>query len=232
MALFSLIVRQYHSHGRRPTKRTVTLERHLEETAGFINRMVCNRWRVLPLFFVMLTTPSHAQNIDLGEARHLEETEGESKVWIVGGPAGWLTERGELDGPVGLKMNIGYGYEVGDARLAWHLNVVEDLANGKSRFISLDLVSLERVYRVGGMQAYIRTALSVGTDVRVEGAEFGQKGFYNSENSATGFWFASRHWTRLTRIECVFPSSRCGMCPVWWRRSDGRALERDVRPWF
>ena len=134
----------------------------------------------------MLTTLSHAQNIDLGEARHLEETEGESKFWIVGGPAGWFTDRGELDGPVGLKMNIGYGYEVGDARLAWHLNVVEDLANGKSRFASLDLVSLERVYRVGGMQAYTRIALSVGTDVRVEGAEFGQKGFYNSENSATG----------------------------------------------
>ena len=39
----------------------------------------------------------------------------------------------------------------------------------KSRFMSLDLVSLERVYRVAGMQAYTRIALSVGTDVRVEG---------------------------------------------------------------
>ena len=158
----------------------------MEESAGFKNHMVRRRLLVLPFFLVALTTLGHAQSIDLGEARHLEETEGEGKVWILAGPADWLTDRGELDSPIGLQLNVGYGYEVGDARLAWHINVVEDIAGGQSRFVSLDLVSLERVYRVVGMQAYTRIALSVGTDVRVEGSKFGQKGFYNSENSATG----------------------------------------------
>ena len=124
--------------------------------------------------------------IDLGSARHLEETAGQSRVWLSVGPQYWPQNPASFDRPLSTQFGLGYAYEVGHARLAWHIRLIEDLKTGRRRFISVDLLSIERVFSIGSFKPYYRLALAAATDLAGPKADFGQAEFHNQENGTTG----------------------------------------------
>ncbi|MEE2755134.1 MAG: hypothetical protein VYA30_00680 [Myxococcota bacterium] len=124
--------------------------------------------------------------IDLGSARHLENTSGQSRVWLAIGPHAWPRGPSAFKQSLSTQLALGYGYEVGHARLAWQILLVDDLKADGRRFLSIDLLSIERSYFSGSLKPYYRFALAAATDLNGPKATFGEPKFYNQENGTTG----------------------------------------------
>ena len=112
-------------------------------------------WHILRRILIICLSLSPAQyawaqtELDLGSARHLEETAGQSLIWVSTGAQYWSRKPSVFDQNISPQFGFGYAYEVYSARLAWHVLITDDLQTGRRRFVSIDLISLERLLASG-----------------------------------------------------------------------------------
>lgn len=180
--------------------------------------------KVLVPFLLLLSPPlmaqpagSSANALDEPPLLYPEQAQGEHVLWIA--PVGyqrWISDRAPLSQATPLAFEIGYAHRIGAARLGWRLQWSQAAPGEEAplRFISLDLVSIERVYGVpdatargpkgepapvtppeaGDLRPFWRVALGLALDLKGATTQFGGSGYFNAENGASGGLGLTHAW--------------------------------------
>lgn len=139
--------------------------------------------------------PSEGAASDPGPT-YLPLTDGQLLLWLEpAGAAWWATSRHPL-GDRALVTGLGVARAAGPARLAWRVHLAhEGPLDGTVRFLMVDFLSFERVYRPGtALRPWWRLGLGFGLDLKGDQVDLGGDGYFNPANGASGGLMVGHGW--------------------------------------
>lgn len=155
--------------------------------------------------FAAQPSRAHAEPSSRRAPTYPEIGGGTSSFWIDAGPAGWTSDRAPLASRTPTSIGFGYAHRIDTVRLAWRAHLLTGASDDRPlRFVYVDFVSVERVWRGGIIEPYYRFAVGFGLDLKGANRDLGSAGYFNAGNGAAGGIGLAHGWGIDWRLGASF----------------------------